>query len=130
MALFQMFLPLTVYYTLSASSIIFTFLLNYLLFHTPLTSKQVKAIITAILGIILVVNGRFIYTLMDANYEFSSSFDYSSKSIFVILMFSLGVIVWNVVWAYGVVITGKHHSSINELILINSIVGLFLFGVL
>ncbi len=125
-----MFLPLTVYYTLSASSIIFTFLLNYLLFHTPLTSKQVKAIITAILGIILVVNGRFIYTLMDPNYEFSSSFDYSSKSIFVILMFSLGVIVWNVVWAYGVVITGKHHSSINELILINSIVGLFLFGVL
>lgn len=42
-------------------------------------------------------------------------------------MFSVGVIVWNAVWAYGVVITGKHHSSINELILINTLVGLFMF---
>ena len=67
-ALFQMYLPLTVYYTLAASSIIFTFLLNYFLYHTPLTSKQVKAIFAAIFGIMLVVNGRYIYTLMDPNY--------------------------------------------------------------
>ena len=31
-ALFQMYLPLTVYYTLSASTLVFTFLLNFWLY--------------------------------------------------------------------------------------------------
>jgi drug/metabolite transporter (DMT)-like permease len=129
-ALFQMYLPLPIYYTLAASTVIFTFVLNYLIYHTPLTANQVKSIIVATLGIILVINGRYIYTLIDGSYVFSSEFDYSSKDLGVILFVSLCVVLWNIIWAYGIVITGKHHSTINELLLINALVGLFFFGIL
>jgi drug/metabolite transporter (DMT)-like permease len=112
-AIFQMFLPLTVYYTLSASTLIFTFLLNYWLFKADLSVNQIKAIIVALLGIALVINGRNIYQIFDSNYQFSSNFDYSSTSTSVIFMVSIGVVAWSFVWAYGIVITGKHHSSIN-----------------
>lgn len=44
------------------------------------------------------------------------------------MLASLGVVVWSFVWGYGIVITGKHHSSINELVWVNSVTGLFIFG--
>lgn len=75
-AFFQMFLPLTVCYTIGACVIIFTFLLNYLLFGVHVTSNQMKAVAAAFVGIVLVINGRAIYQLIDSSYEFTSKFQY------------------------------------------------------
>ena len=62
-AFFQMYLPLPVFYTLSSSSIIFVFMFNHFLYHTPVTATQAKAVAVAILGLILVINGRYVYSL-------------------------------------------------------------------
>lgn len=67
-AFLQMYLPLTVYYTLSASTLIFTFLLNFWLYKIELTSSQIKSIIVALVGILLVINGRVVYTMIDGGY--------------------------------------------------------------
>lgn len=67
-AFFQMYLPLTVYYTINASTTIFAFLLNYFLYGIHVTAHQVKAVIFAIIGIALVINGRAIYQLVDSSY--------------------------------------------------------------
>jgi len=67
-AIFQMFLPLTVYYTLAASTIVFTFLLNFWLYKMELPSNQIKSVIIALVGIVLVINGRVIYSLFDGDY--------------------------------------------------------------
>jgi hypothetical protein len=38
------------------------------------------------------------------------------------------VVVWSCIWAYGIVISGKHHASFHEFVLIHSIVGYFMFS--
>jgi drug/metabolite transporter (DMT)-like permease len=65
---FQMYLPLTVYYTINASLTIFAFLLNYFLYGIQFTMNQVKAVIIALVGIALVINGRAIYHFFDDEY--------------------------------------------------------------
>lgn len=67
-SLFQLYLPLTIYYTLNSSTTLFAFLLNHFLFGLHMTSNQIKSVIAAIFGIILVINGRFIYTLINSSY--------------------------------------------------------------
>lgn len=67
---FQMYLPLTVYYTLNASMTIFAFLLNSCLYGVHFTINQRKAVIVGMIGIALVVNGRVIYQLFDSSYQF------------------------------------------------------------
>lgn len=108
---FQMFLPLTVYYTINASTTIFAFILNYFMFSIHVTTTQMKAVAVAILGIILVINGRAIYQLIDSDYHFTSNFDYSSNALWVQIFMGFLVVCWSFVWAYGIVITGKHHAS-------------------
>jgi drug/metabolite transporter (DMT)-like permease len=109
--LFQMYLPLTVYYTINSSTTIFSFVLNYLLYHVPVSARQVKAIIAALIGIVLVINGRAIYQIMDSSYEFTSNFDYTSSELWVQILMGILVVVWSCIWAYGIVITGKHHAT-------------------
>lgn len=129
-ALFQMYLPLTVYYTISASTTMFAFILNYFLFGIHVTAHQVKAIIGAIIGIVLVINGRAIYQYLDSSYEFTSNFDYSSTDLWVQIFVGFLVVVWAFIWAYGIVITGKHHASFHEFIVMNTMVGYFIFSAL
>ena len=109
--LFQIYLPLTIYYTLNATSIVFSFVLNYLLFKMELTKNQVRSMIVALIGVVIVINGRYINSLLDSDYEFTSKFVYGSDSPFVIGLVSIGVIIWSLIWSYGIVITGKHHAS-------------------
>jgi drug/metabolite transporter (DMT)-like permease len=109
--LFQMYLPLTVYYTINSSATIFTFVLNYLLYHIPVTARQVKAVIAALVGVALVINGRAIYQFLDSSYEFTSGFEYTSTDLWMQIFMGLLVVVWACVFAYAVVITGKHHAS-------------------
>lgn len=40
------------------------------------------------------------------------------------------VVLWNFIWAYGIVITGKHHASYHEFIVINTMTGFFMFNIL
>lgn len=67
-AFFQMYLPLTVYYTINASTTIFTFILNYFLYGVHVSLNQMKAVAAAFIGIVLVINGRAIYQLIDSSY--------------------------------------------------------------
>lgn len=121
--LFQMYLPLTVYYTIASSSTIFTFFLNYLLFDVPVSSLQIKAVIAAIIGVGMVINGRAIYQFLDSSYEFTSDFEYTSTELWVQIFMGLLVVVWACIWAYAAVITGKHNASFHESILFNSLEG-------
>lgn len=121
--LFQMYLPLTVYYTINSSTTIFTFVLNYLLYHVPVSARQVKAVIAALIGVGLVINGRAIYQYLDSSYEFTSDFEYTSSDLWVQIFMGLMVVVWSSVFAYAIVITGKHHASFHESILFNSVEG-------
>lgn len=125
-AFFQLYISLPIFYTLGGSVIIYSFLINYFIYKVDATSNQIKAVLSALLGIILTVNGRYFYSLIDSNYHFQSKFHYSSSSMSVFITVCLMVLLWMVFWAYGIVITAKHHSSINQFIFINSLVGLYM----
>jgi drug/metabolite transporter (DMT)-like permease len=129
-AFFQTYLPLTVYYTINSSTTIFAFLLNYFLFGIQVTAQQTKAVLIAIIGIVLVINGRAIYQLLDSSYEFKSNFEYNSSSLGVQILMGLLVVVWSLIWAYGIVITGTHHATFHAFIYINSALGYFMSSVL
>lgn len=125
-----MFLPLTVYYTINASTTIFAFILNYFLFGIHVTRNQKISIVAGIIGIILVINGRAIYSLLNSDYEFTSNFNYTSSDLLVLGLVGVGVVLWSLVWAYGIIITGKHHATINEFILINAVIGFFMHALM
>ena len=127
---FQMYLPLTVYYTINSSSTIFTFVLNYLLYGIPITSHQKKAVVISMVGIILVINGRSIYQFLDSSYQFESTFDYSSRSLLTLTIAAFLVVVWSCAWSYGIIISAKHHASFHQFIFINTLVGFFMFAVM
>jgi hypothetical protein len=40
------------------------------------------------------------------------------------------VVCWSCIWAYGIVITGKHHATFHEFIYMNTMVGYFMFSAL
>lgn len=44
------------------------------------------------------------------------------------MVMSFLIIVWAAIWAYGITITAKHQSSFHGFILINSLVGYFMFA--
>jgi drug/metabolite transporter (DMT)-like permease len=125
---FTRYLPLTVYYTINSSTTIFTFLLNYLLYNVSISTNQKRSVFVALLGIVLVINGRAIYSLLDSSYEFHTSYDYGSSSLTVLCLVGVGVVLWSLVWAYSIVTTSKHNASFNEFILINSLFGHFMFA--
>jgi drug/metabolite transporter (DMT)-like permease len=127
---FQQYLPLTVYYTINSSSTIFTFVLNYLLYGIAITSHQKTAVAISMVGILLVINGRTIYQLIDNSYSFESSFDYSSQNLLTLTFAALLVVVWSCFWSYGIIISGKHHASFHQFIFINTLVGFFMFAVM
>jgi drug/metabolite transporter (DMT)-like permease len=110
-AFFQMYLPLAVYYTINSSTTIFTFALNYYLYKVHITNRQIKAMATAFLGIVLVINGRAIYQFFDSSYEFTTNFDYSSTNLFVQTLMGMLVVVWSCILAYGYVITSRHTAT-------------------
>lgn len=108
----------------------FAFILNYFLFGVHITATQAKAVMAALVGILFVINGRAIYQFFDDSYEFKTTFDYSSNILWVQILMGVLVMVWSLIWAYGIVITGKHHATFHEFIVINSMAGYFMFGVI
>ena len=69
-AFFQLYISLPIFYTLGGSVIIYSFLINYFIYKVDATSNQIKAVLSALLGIILTVNGGYFYSLIDSNYHF------------------------------------------------------------
>lgn len=128
-AMGQFYLPLNVLHTLNCTSTIFTFMLNYSLYHIKITANQGIAAVVAFLGILLTVNGRLLYQLIDHDHAFPTSFaNYKSNGLGEQMLAASALVCWMVVWGYGVIITNKTKSPFNDVILLNSVVGVYVFG--
>lgn len=93
-AFFQNYLPLTVYYTINSSTTIFAFILNYYMFGIKVTAYQMKTVFISFVGIVLVINGRLIYHLLDSSYQFKSNFEYNSSNVGVQILMGVLAVIW------------------------------------
>jgi drug/metabolite transporter (DMT)-like permease len=68
----QFYLPLYAVHTISGFGPIFVCILNYFLNGVKINGKQLLGILVAFCGIILTVNGRRIWGLIDPSFHFQS----------------------------------------------------------
>ena len=72
MSFVQFVLPLPIVHTITASGNIFIFFWDYYLYSTTITSKQLKGIVIGLVGVVLLINGRIILSIIDPSYESST----------------------------------------------------------
>jgi hypothetical protein len=84
-------------------------ILNYLLYNKKINQAQIGGIILAFMGILLAVNGKSIYHMINPDYVFTSDFkNYRSDNQAVKLAVSGILLVFVIFWAYAILITKKN----------------------
>ena len=68
----QFYIPINLFHVLGFTGPIFTFLTNYLIYGVKATKTQIIAVGCTFAGLVLTINGRLLYSLMNEDYEFAS----------------------------------------------------------
>ena len=79
--------------------------------HKP-HKREIIGMTLTVLGVILTSNWRLITSLIDPSLEFKSDFtNYKSKDSLIATVVSISLIVFYLIWAYGVYTTNKIKAS-------------------
>lgn len=62
----QFYIPLNLFHVLGCTGPIFTFITNYLVNDIRVTRQQVVGVGFTFVGLVLAINGRLIYSLIDS----------------------------------------------------------------
>lgn len=73
-ALGQFILPLPIIHTISCSSILFVFLIDYFMNGTKVNEKQIVGIVTGVIGVFVTSNGLLLENLLDINHGKKSTY--------------------------------------------------------
>ena len=102
----QFYIPLNLFHILGCTGPIFTFLVNYLVNGIVTTKRQMIGVGLSALGLILVINGQFLYSLIDENYHFESDFtNYRTSNASVKIFVCVIYLVWIFFWSFALVFT-------------------------
>ena len=125
-SVFNYYMSITFYFSLSSSTLIFCFLLNYYVYRMPFTALQIAAVVLSAIGVLMVINSGpllLFYSNFDDSVD-KPNFELSSYLVHAI--WGLVVIIESMGWAFAIVTTGKHSSSFHQTFLISSVVGLLI----
>lgn len=126
----QFYLPLYAVHTISGFGPIFVCILNYFLNGVKINLKQFGGIIIAFVGIILTVNGKKIWSLIDPSFHFQSDFkNYKSNDPTVLLLVALVFFINMMFWAYAILLTKKNDSHIVAVVYHQAVMGLIVSGI-
>lgn len=102
----QFYIPINLFHVLGFMGPIFTFLTNYLINGIKATKAQMIAVACTFGGLILTINGRLLYSLIDEDYEFASEFNnYKTESVYVQIVVCVLYLGWMFVWSLALVFT-------------------------
>ena len=113
MAFSQFVLPLPIVHIISSGGIVFVSFWDYYLNGVSINREQAKGIITSLIGMTLVVNGRMIMSFYDPTYEMKTDFqNYMTTNPVLMTLMGLAFTLFEVIWAYGIVITKKIKANV------------------
>ena len=108
-AMVQFYLPLPIAITLNATSPIFIYIYDYLIYGVTINHTQTVYVVIAVIGVILTANGAYFATLIDPNFSNdSSSFtNYATDNPVVMGWAGFLYVLVMAVQGYGVILTKK-----------------------
>jgi drug/metabolite transporter (DMT)-like permease len=68
--------PVPVINILNISGSIFAFIVDYLMYGTPIHKEQIMGIVVGFLGVAVTVNGELILSMIDPGYTYHSKFEH------------------------------------------------------
>jgi drug/metabolite transporter (DMT)-like permease len=87
---------------------LFVFIIDYFLNGVTINKIQVIGIAVSFTGILININGDFLMTLIDPEFEINSSYEhYDVTDIKIKILFSLLAVLTNVIWGYAIVVQKK-----------------------
>lgn len=102
----QFYIPLNLFHVLGCMGPIFTFITNYLVNGIKVTRQQVIGVTFTFIGLVLAINGRLLYSMIDKNYKFESEFEnYRTTSTYVQLAVCLLYLCWTFIWSFALIFT-------------------------
>ena len=114
----QFYLPLPIVHTLSFSSPIFVFIIDYFENGVRVSKSQIYCLLLAVMGMICTVNSELVRRLLDDNYEITTDFkNYISLDPYHFTIYSLVLMFVMFLWAYAILRVRNcyknHHSLVN-----------------
>jgi drug/metabolite transporter (DMT)-like permease len=102
----QFILPLEIVHTITSGSVLFVFIVDYLLNEVKTNLKQALGITIGMIGMVLGSNFKLITLWIDPNYKYETNYQhYVTDNVVVIGVFTACFIGMNVAWAYAMVIS-------------------------
>lgn len=102
----QFYIPLNLFHVLGCTGPIFTFITNYLVNGIKATKQQIIGVTFTFMGLVLAINGRLIYSMIDENYKFKSEFEnYRTTNVYVQLAVCLLYLSWTFIWSFALIFT-------------------------
>jgi drug/metabolite transporter (DMT)-like permease len=90
---------------LNISGSIFAFIVDYLMYGTPIHREQILGMLVGFVGVAVTVNGELILSMIDESYTNHSKFEhYLVESMGMKILFSSLYILASMLWAFGLVI--------------------------
>ena len=117
-------MSITFYFTLSSSTILFCFILNYYIYRQPFTGFQILALIVSAIGVLMVINSTPLLMFYSNFNDAVDKPDFENSTYIVHVIWGIIVILESMGWAYAIITTGKHHSSFHQTLLISALSGL------
>lgn len=98
-------LELPVVYTIFNSGPVFVFVIDYIMFKTSVSRKQLAGITTCCIGITLSINSHLIYLWLGIHEDLHTSFHYVDSSVTAKLIVACFLLFTTMVWGYGCVMS-------------------------
>ena len=97
--------PVPIINILNISGSIFAFIVDNIMYGTPIHKEQILGIVVGFLGVAVTVNGEVILSMMDAGYRPHTRFEhYMVESMGWKIIFSSLYILASMLWAFGLII--------------------------
>ena len=104
----QFYLPLPIVHTICGSGPIFVFIIDYFMNGVGINAKQFMAIVIAVAGLVLAINGSMLIKYIDPEFETHSEFEnYQSENAVVATLMGVELLLANVGYGFAMVLTKR-----------------------
>jgi len=125
----QFYIPLNLFHVLGCTGPIFTFITNYLINGIKVTKQQIIGVSFTFVGLVLAINGRLIYSMIDSNYKFESEFEnYRTTSVHVQVIVCLLYLCWTFMWSLALIFTKIPEFNSAEMMFTTGAMGTIFYG--
>lgn len=105
------FLELPLVYTVFNSGPIFVFIIDYFMFKTPVSLRQLLGIVICCIGITLSINSHLIYMWLGIQEDLHTNFHYVDASITTKLLVACFLLFMTMLWGYAIVVSKGYREA-------------------